>query len=607
MKKISREAILHIPKSNFSYGYDKDTLHLRIRTKKGEVDNATLRIGDPYDWSRGGCEGGNMNAIGTGWIGGANVTMRLEAETEFFDHWLAEFKPPNKRSRYAFILENEAEKILVTEKRIHVLGKEDDEYTLSKVSDFYCFPYLNNIDIAKAPAWAKDIVWYQIFPDRFNNGDSSINPENCKAWGTKPTGSNFMGGDLQGIIDKLDYLEELGITGLYFCPIFEATTNHRYDTIDYKSIDKALGDKETFKRLVDEAHKRGMKIMLDAVFNHLGYFSPQWLDVVENNEKSKYADWFHIKRFPVVDRPYNKLDGRNLNYETFGRVPLMPKLNTENKEVVEFLLDIGRYWSGEMNIDAWRLDVCNEVDHVFWRKFREAVLEANPDTYILGEVWHDGLPWLMGDQFDSVMNYPLADAIREYFITNEIDSNHFKYMVNNVFISYPRQVMEATFNLLDSHDTTRILTIADGNIDKMKLAFLFMFTQVGAPCIYYGTEVGMEGVQGMGSEMHRKCMVWNEKKQNKDIMNFIKDIIKLRKDNNDFNQIDVQWIENGFENNIMAYKKGEVTVIINNNPNEVEISLEGFIDKKVKDMFDNKTYEAKNTVKLSEYGYLVLK
>ncbi|MDZ7548447.1 alpha-amylase family glycosyl hydrolase, partial [Clostridium perfringens] len=156
--------------------------------------------------------------------------------------------------------------------------------------------------------------------------------------------------------------------------------------------------------------------------------------------------------------------------------------------VIEYLLKVAEYWSGEMNIDAWRLDVCNEVDHVFWRKFREKVLSVNPDTYILGEVWHDGLPWLMGDQFDSVMNYPLSEAIKEYFCTNEINAEQFKYLVNQISVSYPNQINEVTFNLLDSHDTPRILTVANGSKDKVKLSLLFMFTQVGSPCIYYGTE-----------------------------------------------------------------------------------------------------------------------
>lgn len=608
MKKITREAIHHIPKSNYSYGYDKDTLHLRIKTKKGEVKNAFLRIGDPYDWSVGGCDGGNMNSTGSGWIGGKSYPMRKEVETEYFDHWIAEFKPPKKRSRYAFILEGEEETILYTEKRVHILDGKTDESKLCRISDFYCFPYLNAIDVAKAPSWAKDIVWYQIFPDRFCNGDTSIDPKGVQPWGTEPTGDNFMGGDLRGVINKLDYLNDLGITGLYFCPIFKATTNHRYDTIDYLQIDEALGDKEVFKELVEEAHKRGMKIMLDAVFNHLGYFSPQWQDIVENGEKSKYKDWFHINKFPAVDKPLEELDGRYLNYETFGRTPLMPKLNTENPEVVEYLLNVAKFWSGEMNIDAWRLDVCNEVDHVFWRKFRECVLKVNPETYILGEVWHDGLPWLMGDQFDSVMNYPLSDAIRDYFCTNEINGQEFKYLVNQIIVNYPMQVIESTFNLLDSHDTPRILTVADGNKEKIKLALLFMFTQVGAPCLYYGTEVGMEGNQGMGQELHRRCMIWDEDKQDREMFEFTKKIINIKKEYPDFKEAETKWILAEDDCKVLIYKRGRITVIMNNSNEHTKVILnEDLKNKNVLNVLENQEIELLETLEMNPYGYLVIK
>lgn len=605
---ITREAIHHIPKSNYSYGYDKDTLHLRIKTKKGEVKTAQLRIGDPYDWSEGGCDGGNMNSTGHGWSGGASFPMKKEVETEFFDHWIAEFTPPKKRSRYAFILEGENEKILFTEKRVHLLDGVNDDEKLCKIGDFYCFPYLNNIDIAKSPEWAKDTVWYQIFPDRFCNGDESINPKNCQPWGTEPTGSNFMGGDLQGVIDKLDYLQDLGITGLYFCPIFEATTNHRYDTIDYLKIDPTLGTKETFKELVNEAHKRGMKIMLDAVFNHLGYFSPQWLDVVEKGEESEFKDWFYINKFPVIDKPLNELDGRYLNYETFGRTAMMPKINTENPEVVDYLLKVAEFWSGEMNIDAWRLDVCNEVDHVFWRKFREKVLATNPDTYILGEVWHDGLPWLMGDQFDSVMNYPLGDAIKEFFVTDEINAEEFKYLVNQVLVSYPMQVIESTFNLLDSHDTARLLTVANGNKDKMKLALLFMFTQVGAPCIYYGTEIAMDGNQGMGEELHRRCMIWEEEKQDKEMLNFTKRLIQIKKQYPDFKKVTTQWIQAEQNSNVLIYKKGSIIIIMNNTAEEVEVKLPKELqNREVEELMQQKQQKLTNVIKLQSHSFVVLK
>lgn len=606
-KGITRAGIHHIPKSNYSYGYNKDTLHLRIKTKKGEVKRALLRIGDPYDWASGGCDGGNMNASGYGWVGGKTYVMKKEVETEYFDHWLAEFKPPKKRARYSFILEGEDEKILFTEKRVHILDGINDDDKLCKISDFYCFPYLNNIDVAKSPEWAKDMIWYQIFPDRFCNGDPSINPKECKPWGTEPTGDNFMGGDLQGVIDKLDYLQELGVNGLYFCPIFKATTNHRYDTIDYLQIDETLGTKETFKKLVEEAHSRGMKIMLDAVFNHLGYFSPQWQDVIANGEKSRYKDWFYINKFPVVDRKLEELDGNNLNYETFGRTPIMPKLNTENPEVVEYLLKVVEFWSGEMNIDAWRLDVCNEVDHVFWRKFRQKVLEVNKETYILGEVWHDGLPWLMGDQFDSVMNYSLTQAMHEFFITNEIDAEQFKYRVNQMLVNYPMQVIESTFNLLDSHDTPRILTLANGVKEKVKLALIFMFTQVGASCIYYGTEVGMEGNQGMGEEFHRRCMIWDEEKQDRDMFEFLQKLIDLKKNFKQFKSTNINWIKANKEEDILIYKREDITIILNNSSNNLNITLpEELQEKEFKNLMTNESINLEKDLNLSGYEYLIL-
>lgn len=604
--RITREGIFHLPKSNYSYGYDSETLHLRIRTKKGEVKKAYLRIGDPYIWEVGGADGGNLGAGGTGWKV-ETLPMKKEVETEYFDYWIGEYKPEKKRSRYAFILEGKEEKILFTEKKIYELGKNDDIYILSKVSDFFCFPYLNNIDVPKSPEWAKDMIWYQIFPDRFNNGDPSINPEGVEPWGTEPTGKNFMGGDLRGIIEKLDYLEDLGITGLYLCPIFKATSNHRYETIDYFQIDPALGDKETFKELVDELHKRNMKILLDGVFNHMGYFSPQWQDVIKNGEKSKFKDWFHINKFPAVDRPLEKLDGRNLNYETFGRTPKMPKLNTENPDVVEYLLKVGEYWSGEMNIDGWRLDVSNEIDHVFWRKFKERILAVNPNSYIVGEIWHDSLPWLMGDQFNGVMNYPLGDGIKDFFCYDCANGEEFKYMINKVNVSYPKQVNEVMFNLLDSHDTPRILTLAKGSKEKVKLALLFMFTQAGSPCIYYGTEIGMEGNQGNGQEFHRRCMAWDKEKQDKDMLDFTKKLINMRKVNPQLKALENKWVIAGKNTPVLIYKKEDITVIINNSKEEIVIPfMDELKNRKAFDVFNEENIDLKESIKLKGYEFKVL-
>ena len=505
-------------------------------------------------------------------------------------------------------VEKEYEKLLYTEKKIIDLTKEENYKELSNIENFFGYPYLNKIDIPKPPKWVKDTIWYQIFPDRFANGNPNINPINVEPWGSKPTHYNYTGGDLQGIIDHLDYLEDLGVTGIYLCPITKGNTNHRYDTIDYMEIDPYLGDKQTLKNLVEELHSRGMKIMLDAVFNHIGYYSNIWQDVIKNKEESKYKDWFYIKDMSRIDTPLKYMNKKNIPYETFGCVAEMPKLNTENPEVVDYLIEVGKYWVREFDIDGWRLDVSNEVDHRFWRKFREEVKKEKQDVYILGEIWHNSLPWLMGDQFDSVMNYPLTNSIRDFFCIGQMNAEEFKYSINNVNVSYPRQVNEVTFNLVGSHDTTRMLTFAGGNIEKLKLAYLFMFTQGGCPCIYYGDEVGMEGLQTPKCEGQRECMVWDENKQNKDILEFIKDIIQIRKENDDFKIVNNEWIITDKYSGLLIFKKGKVTVVINNSSKEVECELPKYLkNREVYDLFNKANVKLEDKIWLKANGFLVLK
>ncbi|MGL6104989.1 glycoside hydrolase family 13 protein [Romboutsia sp.] len=608
MTNICKEALLHIPKSNYAYGYDEETLHIRLRSKKNEVKNVNLRIGDPYIWETREVGGGNLNASGIGWSGGCFIEMKKELETEYFDYWKAEYKTKTKRSRYAFVIEGENEKLLYTEKGINILGKEDDEEKLCNIASFFGYSYLNNIDIPKVPEWVKNTIWYQIFPDRFANGNPNINQDNVEPWGSPPTNDNFTGGDLQGVINNLDYIKDLGITGIYFCPISEGHTNHRYDTIDYMKIDPHLGDEETLKTLVKEAHKRGIKIMLDAVFNHIGYYSKQWQDVMKNKEKSIYKDWFYIKDINKIDMTTELMDEKNIPYETFSCVPQMPKLNTENPQVIDYLIEVGKYWIEKYDIDAWRLDVSNEVDHSFWRLFRKEIKKVKPDVYILGEIWHNSLPWLMGDQFDAVMNYPLGDAILKFFCTNEIDATTFKYTINEIMVSYPQQISEVTFNLLGSHDTTRVLSLANGNQYKFKLAYLFMFIQGGCPCIYYGDEVGMVGVQTKDCEGQRECMVWENEKQDREQHSFIKKLIILRKEHNDFKSTLNQWFFADSDRGIVILKKENITIIINNNENKQKIEIPLYLlDKQVENLFTKEKIVLKESIELNSYGYLIVK
>nr|WP_259547491.1 glycoside hydrolase family 13 protein [Heyndrickxia oleronia] len=544
------ESIYHRPKNNYAYAYNDQTLHIRIRTKKNDIEKVNLIFGDPYTWNE------------DGWIF-STKHMTISGSDQLFDYWFVEVAPEFRRMRYGFELMNGNETIVYGEKGFF------DQIPTDDTSYFFCFPFLNKADVFQAPDWVKDTVWYQIFPERFANGDSRINPENTLPWGsTEPKWDNFFGGDFEGIIQHIDHLVELGITGLYFTPIFKAYSNHKYDTIDYMEIDPQFGDKATFKRLVDVCHQNGIKVMLDAVFNHSGYYFPPFQDVLKNQEQSKYKDWFHIRDFPIITKP-------RPNYDTFAFTEQMPKLNTENAEVKDYLLNVARYWIEEFDIDGWRLDVANEVDHSFWREFRKTVKSVKPDAYILGEIWHDSMPWLQGDQFDAVMNYPFTQSALDFFAKGTINADVFAQRISHVLHSYPNNVNEVSFNLLGSHDTPRILTIANENKDRLKLLFLFQLTFIGSPCIYYGDEIGMTGGQDPGC---RKCMIWDKQEQDLELFEFVQKLISLRKNVPALgNKGEFHIIESNTETNHIIYEKRSknesIFIAINNSEQSIQIKI----------------------------------
>ncbi|EPY09433.1 alpha-glycosidase [Paenibacillus alvei] len=493
------EAIYHRPKQNWAYAYDCKTIHVRIRTKKNDVERAAVYFVDKFD-----CEGGISRAD--------IVPMTCLYQDELFDYWQAEIVPPFRRLAYAIKLESGTEHVWMTERGF----QEEDPAPAHR---WFEYPFLNPADIFTPPTWVKDAVFYQIFPERFANGDKSNDPEGVLPWGGEPKPDNYFGGDLQGVIDHLDHLEKLGITAIYFTPIFEATTNHKYDTKNYMQVDPHFGSNEKLKELVEACHSRGIRILLDAVFNHSGYAFEPYRDVLEKGEQSAYKDWFHVRQFPL-----EVVDGIP-TFDTFAFTPMMPKLNTENPEVKKYLLEVARYWIEEVGIDGWRLDVANEVDHQFWREFRQTVKAVNPDAYILGEMFHEGMMWLQGDQFDAVMNYPFTYALHDFFAEEKVDGLQFSQAIQHQLASYPQQANEVMFNLLDSHDTTRLLTLCGGDKRKMKLAALFQLTFLGTPCIYYGDEVGLDGGHDPGC---RKCMEWDEAKQDQDLLSFYQGAIALR-------------------------------------------------------------------------------
>ncbi len=496
-------AIHHQPFSSDAYSYDGRTVHIKIRTKKGDADHIRLIWGDPYEYNDGR------------WAANEHP-MRKIAATDMHDYWFAEVVPPFRRLQYAFVVTDHHEDIFFGSSGVCPYN----EKTLETIHYYFKLPFVHEADTFQAPEWAKSTVWYQVFPERFANGREDLSPENVLPWGSKdPDINDFFGGDLQGIVDKLDYVEDLGVNGIYLTPIFSAPSNHKYDTLDYYSIDSHFGDPELFRTLVSQIHQRGMRIMLDAVFNHIGSASPQWQDVVKNGAQSRYKDWFHIHSFPVTEG----------NYDTFAFTPDMPKLHTANPEVQRYLLDIALYWIREFDIDGWRLDVANEVDHAFWKTFKQAVSAEKPDIYILGEIWHSSEPWLRGDEFHAVMNYPFTEPMIEYFADRAIPASRMAHRLNAHLMNGMKQVNEVMFNLLDSHDTKRLLTRCRNDEKKARALLAFMFAQTGSPCIYYGTEIGLDGEN---DPLCRKCMVWDKEKQNQEMHTFMKRLIALRKQEN---------------------------------------------------------------------------
>lgn len=518
-----REAIFHRPKQNWAYSYDRSTVHLRVRTKRDDAERVRAIVGDKYAWEK---------TVNT-------VEMRKFASDDLFDYWEVSVQPPYRRLRYAFLFSKGNEELYLTEKEFRSEPPADS-------LEMFDFPYINPVDVFQPPAWVKDAVFYQIFPERFANGDPSLDPENVEPWGGKPTPTNFFGGDLQGVIDHLDHIERLGVNAIYFTPLFEATTNHKYDTRDYLKVDPHFGTNEKLKELVDACHKRGIRVLLDAVFNHAGRTFAPFVDVLEKGAASPYADWFHVREFPL------RVEDGIPTYETFAFEPIMPKLNTENPEVKKYLLEVARYWIEEVGIDGWRLDVANEVDHAFWREFRQTVKKVNPDAYILGEIWHDSIAWLQGDQFDAVMNYPFTNAVLDFFAKGTLDAAGFSRAIGKQLAAYPQQVNETAFNLLDSHDTPRLLTLCGDDERRMRLAALFQLTYPGTPCIYYGDEVGMNGA---GDPDCRKCMVWEEDKQNREMLEFYRRTISLRKEFSALRDIDIRFLQAEEGSRVLAYER----------------------------------------------------
>ena len=497
---MNEHALLHKPDSNFCFPVGAKQIILRLRAMKGELfKKVSILHACKYDFHNARNES----------------VMVKKYSDRYFDYYETKIELDDVRFAYIFALDTNEGRFYFTEDGV---TKEYD-FNLG-FYNFFQLPYINQEDVIETVDWMKSAVFYQIFVDRFYMADEKKEKSYITLpWGKKPTPKSFAGGDLKGIIKKLDYILELGANTIYLTPIFLSISNHKYDTIDYKEIDPQFGTKEDLKELVTKAHEKGARIVLDAVFNHGSNKMIQFQDVLKKGKESEYYDWFYIHGDTVTTDP--------CNYECFGACDYMPKLNTSNDEVREFLIDIACYYLREYDIDGWRLDVSDEISHDFWRLFRKEVKKIKRDCVIIGENWHDAYPFLMGDQFDSIMNYSFTKACLDYFAFDRFHTQDFVHKLNEILMRNKQPVNEMMLNLLDSHDTHRFFTEVKKDKNKLLAALAIETCFLGAPCIYYGTEICMEGGYDPDS---RRTFDWEESNWDDTVISTIKKMLALKKE-----------------------------------------------------------------------------
>ena len=541
---VEAASLYHTPWSPFIQGNKSSDLRVLLRAKRGDLRNAYIVFGDRYsDDMRG------------------RATMTKIGSDDIYDYLSAPMKLGTGRYKYVFYLE----------------GTDGSEcwYSDSGMSNdiwntrVFQMPHVAAIPAWDGPDWAQDAVCYQVFVDRFRNGNQANDPPGICDWRSQPNLCTRLGGDLDGVTDALPYLHDLGVTMLYLTPIFLAPSGHKYDTSDYYKIDPEFGDLASLRRLSAGAHSRGMRVILDGAFNHCGTDFFAFQSLVQDGANSPYRDWFYVDSFPITTNPPN--------YETFGSaIPNMPKLRLSHPEVRQYFVDVAAFWVREAGIDGWRLDVANEIDPLFVREMRTAIRAINPETYIVGEIWHSAEPWLRGDIYDGVTAYPWRDAGLAFFSGWRSDAAWMEGQLTKHFNSARVEGLRSSLNLLGSHDTPRYLELMGGDFGKARLLVAYQMTSPGIPQIYYGDEVGM---RGWSDPECRRGMVWDPATRNNEMLGYYKYLIGLRQQHPALRRGEFRslWNHPGdpFWAMLRLHKSGNVLVAFNSAWDERVVELPG--------------------------------
>ena len=493
-------AIYHDMDKRFCYAINKDLFVIRVQVKKDDMKEIILHCEDKYI---------PMECKDTR----KTILMKKIATSQFHDYYEAQLQMHLICLRYYFeFTDTQGEKIYYGNYEF------SKECITNRDRMFDCPQNLREEEMFEVPDWAANKVVYQIFPARF----AASQQVDKEQWYKAPISSmDDLHGDLRGIIEHLDHVQNLGIDVLYMTPVFKSNSSHKYDTIDYYQIDPSFGTTEDLRELVQEAHKRGMKIVMDAVFNHTGREFFAFEDIMEKGEKSKYLDWYYIEKFPLKSER-----GEIPNYKCFGYYGGMPKLNLKNPEVEKFITDVACYWIKECNIDGWRMDVGDEISHYFWKNFRRAVKAVKKDILIIGEIWHYAGDFLEGDEWDTVMNYPFYLNLIDLLADEKIQVSQFIQNLGYLKGRLNKKCYPLMWNLIDSHDTARFLHLCNDNKKKQHLAAAFQLLLPGMPMIYYGDEYAMPGANDPDC---RRGMYWDEEYQDKEMYEWYKRLIQVRK------------------------------------------------------------------------------
>ena len=552
---MEKAAILHYMDGNYCFVNEKGEYVFRLRTKAGDAKKVVFHGRDKYVHMLKQSDK-------------KKTTMQKIATDGVVDYYETALSLDMVCFRYFFELVDS------NDQSIYYGNYTFFDKKPKEISQMFDCPLKSKEeDRFLVPKWAKGKVVYQIFPDRFAGGEAV----NESLWYEAPVKNwrAMYGGKLRGIIDKLEYIKDLGVDIIYMTPIFLSGSNHKYDTTDYFMIDPGFGTKEDLSELVEKAHSLGMYVILDGVFNHTGKNFFAFLDLQEKGEESAYKDWYYPKSFPLVSE-----FGKKPNYLCFGYYGGMPKLNTSNQEVREYIYKVVTYWMKECGIDGWRLDVGDEISHGFWKWFRKEVKAFKEDALIVGENWFYAPAYLQGDEWDSIMNYHFRDAILGFIANGTLSATEFAGKMGYMKGSIHSETYDVLWNLIDCHDTPRFMHLVKGNKKKQMLAAGIQILSHGCPMLYYGDEVGMTG----GNDPDcRRGMLWKEEKQDKRIFSYYKKLLALRK-------------------NEPCITNGEQSILFTDDEKGLVIEERKLVDKKKVRRVMLIYHNGKETIELKEYA-----